>query len=63
MSEWWSKGWGWIYPLQSTLDSTRERLMKAALLRILGRIRDEGFLTFFLRYPGIKQRMKDRRIE
>jgi hypothetical protein len=63
MSEWWSKGWGWMYPLQSTLETTTERLMKVALLRIRERIQREGFLSFFLRYPGIKQRMKDRRIE
>jgi hypothetical protein len=63
MSEWWSKGWGWMYPLQSTLDTTTDRLMKVALLRIRNRIQKEGFLSFFLRYPGIKQRMKDRRID
>lgn len=63
MSEWWSKGWGWMYPLQSTLDTTTERLMRVALLRILRRIRREGFLAFFLRYPGIKQRVRDRRID
>ena len=62
MSEWWSKGWGWIYPLQSTLETTHERLMKLALLRIHRRIRNEGFLSFFLRYPGLKQFEKDRRI-
>jgi len=62
-SEWWSKGWGWIHPIQSTLDSTTERLMKVALLRILWRIRQEGFLSFFLRYPGIKGRVKDRRVD
>jgi len=52
-----------MYPLQSTLETTTERLMKVALLRIRERIQREGFLSFFLRYPGIKQRMKDRRIE
>ena len=37
--------------------------MKVALLRIRNRIQTDGFLSFFLSCPGIKQRMKDRRIE
>lgn len=63
MSEWWCKGWGWMYPMQATLDTTKDRLMKVALLRIRNRIQKEGFLSFLIRYPGINQRAKDRRLK
>jgi hypothetical protein len=64
-AEFWSKGWGWIYPWQHTIDMRNtdskkmDRLTYVAILRTMKSIAEDPH-DFFERHPGIKPEIKDR---
>lgn len=63
MSEWWSNGWGWIYPIEDTIQKTKDnRLMLLAFLRIKRKCLNEGFLAFFLSFTGITEQQRQQKL-
>lgn len=52
MAEWWSKGWGWWYPMAAHLRYERnDWIMKKALLEIRGRC-EQNFVGFLIARGG-----------
>lgn len=56
--EWDSKGWGWIYPIDSILSEKLDRLTRLSLLKIRKRLRGKNKnlyfpnrLNFYLSHP------------
>ena len=48
MAEWWSKGWGWWYPMAAHLGHERDDwIMKRALLEIRDRC-EQDFIGFLI---------------
>lgn len=54
--EWDAKGWGWQYPLRSTIEGKPERMFRVALLRIERALKGAGGfagrLEWFMRHPA-----------
>ncbi len=63
--EYWSKGWGWIWPWRHTIDARKtdirkmDRLTYVAILRTIRSIEKDPH-DFFERHPGISDRLKAR---
>jgi hypothetical protein len=64
MFDWWSKNWGWYYPLQHTLENIKgDWIFKKSLLEIKKRCMKDygmGFIDFFNSYPGTPKELKDK---
>ena len=53
MSDWWTQGWGWSYPINHTLENIKgDWTFKLSVLKIRQRIVERGFLEFLKTYPG-----------
>lgn len=64
MCEWWSKGWGWCYPLQIVIESIKnDNIYKVSLLKIKKRCSEKcgiGFIDFINSFTGLSKEQKQR---
>lgn len=64
MCDWWSKNWGWHYPLQSTIETIKnDRIFLVSLLKIKKRCMKDnglGFIDFINSFTGIPQEQKEK---
>jgi len=57
--EFWAQNMGWVHPLNHYVSTSKDRLTKVAVLRIIKRIQEDGAETFLLGHPKIPQKRKE----
>ena len=63
MSEWWSNGWGWGYPLYHMIENETDPIMLKVWNRFIYLINKNGYCDFLEEFSGIDDRDKKKYIE
>ena len=63
MTEWWSNGWGWGYPLFNMIENEKDKVMLKVWNRFIYLINKNGYCDFLEEFSGIDDCDKKKYIE
>ena len=63
MSEWWSNGWGWIYPLWDMIENESDPVMLKVWRHFERIINRDGFEFFLRDYSGLSLEEKGKYVD
>lgn len=69
-ADWWSNGWGWIYPIRDMLcrefnsrHEHKDRVFIKILIKIYRRFLSQGFMESLIAFSGIPQQQKNKYLD